>query len=51
LIGVDTNILARYVLADDLIAKLNEAAGASPTMTLDRKAAQNPPFIPFSKEA
>ncbi len=37
--------------ADYLIAELNEAAGASPTMTLDHKAAKNPPFIPFSQEA
>lgn len=37
--------------ADYLIAELNEAAGASPTVTLDRQAAKKPPFIPFSQEA
>ncbi len=34
--------------ADYLIAELNEAAGASPTVTLDHTAAKNPPFILFS---
>ncbi|MGF9563543.1 type II toxin-antitoxin system VapC family toxin [Neorhizobium sp. JUb45] len=37
--------------ADYLIAELNEAAGASPTVTLDRQAAKKTPFIPFSQEA
>lgn len=37
--------------ADYLIAELNEAAGASPTVTLDRQAAKTFPFVPFSQEA
>jgi predicted nucleic-acid-binding protein len=37
--------------ADYLIAELNEAAGASPTVTIDRRAAQNPPFTPLSHGA
>ncbi len=37
--------------ADYLIAELNEAAGASPTVTLDRQAAKEFPFVPFSQEA
>lgn len=37
--------------ADYLIAELNEAAGASSTVTLDHQAAKNPPFVLFSQEA
>ncbi|MGK9051901.1 type II toxin-antitoxin system VapC family toxin [Neorhizobium sp. CSC1952] len=37
--------------ADYLIAELNEAAGASPTITLDHRASKNPPFVLFSQEA
>ena len=37
--------------ADYLIAELNEAAGASPTVTIDRKAAKYPPFTALSQGA
>ncbi|OLP52531.1 hypothetical protein BJF92_02865 [Rhizobium rhizosphaerae] len=37
--------------ADHLIAELNQAAGAVRTVTLDRAAAKNPPFVPLSQEA
>lgn len=37
--------------ADYLIAELNQAAGAVPTVTLDRVAAKTPPFVPLSQEA
>ncbi|WEZ82793.1 type II toxin-antitoxin system VapC family toxin [Rhizobium sp. 32-5/1] len=37
--------------ADYLIAALNEAAGASPTMTIDRKAGKTHPFMPLSQGA
>ena len=36
--------------ADYLIAELNEAAGASPTVTIDRKASKTFPFAPLSQE-
>ncbi len=36
--------------ADYLIAELNEAAGASPTVTIDRGAAKRPPFVPLSEK-
>jgi predicted nucleic-acid-binding protein len=35
--------------ADYLIAELNEAAGASPTVTIDRQAGKTFPFIPLSQ--
>jgi predicted nucleic-acid-binding protein len=37
--------------ADYLIAELNEAAGASPTVTVDRKAGKALPFTPLSPGA
>jgi predicted nucleic-acid-binding protein len=37
--------------ADYLIAELNEAAGASPTVTIDRKAGKALPFTPLSQGA
>jgi predicted nucleic-acid-binding protein len=37
--------------ADYLIAELNEAAGASPTVTIDRKAGKSFPFTPLSQGA
>lgn len=37
--------------ADYLIAELNEAAGASPTVTIDRKAGKTLPFTPLSQGA
>jgi predicted nucleic-acid-binding protein len=37
--------------ADYLIAELNEAAGASPTITIDRKAGKTFPFTPLSQGA
>lgn len=37
--------------ADYLIAELNSAAGASPTMTLDRRAAKTPFFALLSQES
>lgn len=37
--------------ADYLIAELNEAAGASPTVTIDRKAGKTLPFTPLSHGA
>jgi predicted nucleic-acid-binding protein len=37
--------------ADYLIAELNEAAGASPTVTIDRKAGKTFPFTPLSQGA
>ena len=35
--------------ADYLIAELNEQAGASPTVTIDRKASKSFPFTPISQ--
>lgn len=35
--------------ADYLIAELNEQAGASPTVTIDRKAGKTFPFTPLSQ--
>ena len=35
--------------ADYLIAELNEQVGASPTVTIDRKAGKTYPFTPLSK--
>ncbi|MCM2473216.1 type II toxin-antitoxin system VapC family toxin [Rhizobium sp. CG5] len=37
--------------ADYLIAELNEAAGASSTVTIDRKAGKSLPFTPLSQGA
>ena len=37
--------------ADYLIAELNEQAGASPTITIDRKAGKTFPFTPLSQGA
>ncbi|MFD1701404.1 PIN domain-containing protein [Methylopila henanensis] len=34
--------------ADHLIAELNSRAGAAPTVTIDRKARQRPPFKPLT---
>ncbi|WP_105414815.1 MULTISPECIES: PIN domain-containing protein [Neorhizobium] len=36
--------------ADYLIAELNEAAGASPTVTIDRGAAKKAPFVSLSEK-
>ncbi|MDO9415010.1 PIN domain-containing protein [Pararhizobium sp.] len=36
--------------ADYLIAELNDSAGASPTLTLDRSAAKNPLFVLLTQE-
>ncbi|MDB5556227.1 MAG: Pil-like protein [Rhizobium sp.] len=37
--------------ADYLIAEINEAAGASPTVTIDHKAGKTFPFTPLSQGA
>jgi predicted nucleic-acid-binding protein len=37
--------------ADYLIAELNQAAGASPTFTIDREAGKTFPFTPLSEGA